>query len=94
MESNKKTYYAFYSNTAYERSGRYHRMSGSSMDDKDIVKYNIYMLADGSGHRVNCTAVYQCDKYASPEEVLEKDYKFPDATFVGIVDEWVQTIYA
>ena len=36
MESNKKTYYAFYSNTAYERSGRYHRMSGS-MDNKDIV---------------------------------------------------------
>ena len=94
MESNKKTYYAFYSNTAVERCGTRHKMSDSSMGGKDEVKYNIYMLADGSGYRVHCTAVYECDKYASPEEVLEKDYKFPDAKFVGIVDQWVQTRYA
>ena len=90
----KKQYYAFYSNTAVENRGRRHAMSSSSIADKDEVKYNIYMLADGSGYRVHCTAVYECDKYASPEEVLENYYKFPDAKFVGIVDQWMQTVYA
>ena len=77
-----KLYFAFYSKKAYDKiygRGAYNRTG--------ICKYR---LADGSGH-VNCTAVYQCSVYSSPEEVLAKAYLFDDAVFLGIVDRCLQS---
>lgn len=40
-----------------------------------------------------CTAVYPCDEYESPEEILEKVYLLKDAEFVGIVDKFIRYEY-
>ena len=83
----KKKYYAFYSETAQKKS---------KMHEYDSNKYTsntfIYKL-EKDNIEIKCHAVYQCENYSSPEEVLEKHYKFPDAIFVGIVDTYVRTVY-
>ena len=77
-----KLYFAFYSQKAHANICR--------RGDNNRTGICKYRLADGSGD-VNCTAVYQCSVYSSPEEVLAKDYLFDDAVFVGIVDRCLQS---
>lgn len=90
MEQNKNTYYAFYSNIAVQHNML---LASNSISGRDNVIYNIYTLADGTNRCIKCTAVYECEKYSNPDDVLKKDYKFPDAKFVGIVDQWRQSVY-
>lgn len=71
-----KLYYAMYSATAAQQQ------------DVKICKYN---LANGD-RSVECTAVYACDDYSSPEDVLKRGYLFEDAKCVGIVDKWLRTM--
>ena len=77
-----KLYFAFYSQKGHDNRRR--------RGDNNTTGICKYRLADGSGH-VNCTAVYPCSVYSSPEEVLAKDYLFDDAVFVGIVDRCLQS---
>ena len=77
-----KQYFAFYSVKAQCKFSEIHKSKLSG-----VYKYR---LVDGSGD-IETTAVYQCSKYSSPEEVLQNQYLFDDAKFVGIVDKWLQS---
>ena len=72
----RKLYYAMYSATAAQKQ------------DVKICKYNLVNV-DGS---VECTAVYPCEDYSSPEDVLARGYLFEDAYCVGVVDKWLRTM--
>ena len=73
MEQNKNTYYAFYSNIAVEHNML---LASNSISGRDNVIYNIYTLADGTNRCIKCTAVYECEKYSNPDDVLKKITNF------------------
>ena len=71
-------YYAFYSKKAADVL---HRANGF------ISYWQLASPADKA--KVECTAVYKCANYDSPDEVLKNEYMWDDAKFVGIVDVWL-----
>ena len=84
-----KLYYAFYSEESTKKS----MFENQDIENKGNRAYCLYRLADDESKNVRVTAVYLCNNYSTPQEVLEKSYKFNDAVFVGVVDKWIQTIY-
>ena len=73
-ESKIKLYYAVYSDTGSQMRG-------------SVVNY--WNLANGNGP-IKCTAVYPCEDYTSPEDVLKRGYLFKDAKCVGVVDKYLR----